>query len=295
MKKSQRQIRKEYKEKGIKTGKERYNIGVTILLILGLITILFPLYMTVMIAFKQPSEMTNDIHGILSLPQHWSLSNFKEAMEVTDFWHSLGNSLFITLATIALSIVIHSLIGYVLGRSKKKNRIYNGIYLYLVSGMFVPFAILMMPLVKQTSQMGIGNRVGVIVLYVVFYMPMNLLLYSGYLKNIPMALEEAAHVDGATTWKTYWSVIFPIMKPMHATVAVLTALGTWNDVMTPLVILAGSDVNTLPLAQMTFQTQFGTNYNLAFASYLLALVPILILYLFAQKQIINGVVNGSVK
>ena len=82
---------------------------------------------------------------------------------------------------------------------------------------------------------------------------------------------------------------------MHATVAVLTALGTWNDVMTPLVILAGSDVNTLPLAQMTFQTQFGTNYNLAFASYLLALVPILILYLFAQKQIINGVVNGSVK
>ena len=138
MRKSQRQIRKEYKEKGIKTGKERYNIGVTILLILGLVTILFPLYMTVMIAFKQPSEMTNDIHGILSLPQHWSLSNFKEAMEVTDFWHSLGNSLFITLATIALSIVIHSLIGYVLGRSKKRNRIYNGIYLYLVSGMFVP-------------------------------------------------------------------------------------------------------------------------------------------------------------
>ena len=83
MKKSQRQIRKEYKEKGIKTGKERHNIGVTILLILGLVTILFPLYMTVMIAFKQPSEMTNDIHGILSLPQHWSLSNFKEAMEVT--------------------------------------------------------------------------------------------------------------------------------------------------------------------------------------------------------------------
>ena len=295
MKKSQRQIRKEYKEKGIKTGKERYNIGVTILLILGLVTILFPLYMTVMIAFKQPSEMTNDIHGILSLPQHWSLSNFKEAMEVTDFWHSLGNSLFITLATIALSIVIHSLIGYVLGRSKKKNRIYNGIYLYLVSGMFVPFAILMMPLVKQTSQMGIGNRVGVIVLYVVFYMPMNLLLYTGYLVNIPIALEEAARVDGASTWRTFWKIIFPIMKPMHATVAVITALAVWNDVMTPLVIMAGSGQNTLPLAQLTFQTQFGTNYNLAFASYLLALIPIVIFYIICQKQIINGVVNGAVK
>ena len=102
--------------------------------------------------------------------------------------------------------------------------------------------------------MGLANRVGVILLYTVFYMPMNLLLYSGYLKNIPLALEEAARVDGATTWKTYWSIIFPVMKPMHATVAVLTALGTWNDVMTPLIILSGTDVNTLPLAQLNFQT-----------------------------------------
>ena len=133
------------------------NIGLTVVLFLGLITILFPLYMTIVIAFKQPSEMTNSIQGILSLPAHWSLDNFREAMRVTDFWRSLGNSLIITLATIALSIVVHSLIGYVLGRSKAKNKIYNGIYLYLVSGMFVPFAILMMPLVKQTARMGLSN------------------------------------------------------------------------------------------------------------------------------------------
>lgn len=101
-------------------------------------------------------------------------------------------------------------------------------------------------------------------------MPMNVLLYSGYLTNIPIALEEAARVDGASTWRTYWKVIFPIMKPMHATVAVITALSVWNDVMTPLVIMAGTGQNTLPLAQLNFQTQFGTNYNLAFASYLLA-------------------------
>jgi len=215
-------------------------------------------------------------------------------MKVTDFWHSLGNSLFITLATIALSIVIHSLIGYVLGRSKKKNRIYNGIYLYLVSGMFVPFAILMMPLVKQTAKMGLANMIGVVLLYTVFYLPMNTMLYAGYLTNIPRALEEAACVDGASTWTTYWKIIFPIMKPMHATVAILTALGTWNDVMTPLVIMSG-DQNTLPLAQLNFQTQFGTNYNLAFASYLLALLPILLFYLICQKHILNGVVNGAVK
>ena len=260
-----------------------------IFLVLGLITIAFPLYLTVVIAFKQPSEMTNSISGILSLPSSWSLENFREAMRVTDFWNSLGNSLFITLVTVALSIVIHSMIGYAIGRNKAHSKGYNLVYLYIVSGMFVPFAILMMPLVKQTAQMGLNNRFGVILLYVVFYMPMNVLLYTGYLKNIPIALEEAACVDGASTWTTYWKIVFPIMRPMHATVAVLTALGTWNDVM------SGGEQNTLPLAQLTFQTQFGTNYNLAFASYLLALLPILIFYLICQKQILNGVVNGAVK
>ena len=256
-----------------------------VLLILGLSTIAFPLYMTIVIAFKQPSEMSNTISGILSLPKHWSFSNFSEAMEVTDFWRSLGYSLLITLVTVVLSIVIHSMIGYVLGRNKNHNKFYGFVYLFIVSGMFVPFAILMMPLAKETAELGLANWFGVILLYVVFYMPMNIMLYSGYLVNIPLALEEAARVDGASTWRTYWKVIFPLMKPMHATVAVITAL----------VIMAGSGVNTLPLAQMNFQSQFGTNYNLAFASYLLSLIPILVFYIICQKQIINGVVNGAVK
>ena len=153
----------------------------------------------------------------------------------------------------------------------------------------------MMPLAKQTAEMHLDNWAGVILLYVVFYMPMNLLLYTGYLVNIPIALEEAARVDGASTWRTFWKIIFPIMKPMHATVAVITALAVWNDVMTPLIIMSGKGQNTLPLAQLTFQTQFGTNYNLAFASYLLALIPIVVFYVICQKQIINGVVNGAVK
>ena len=274
---------------------QKVNWPITILLIIGCLTVFFPLYMAVIIAFKKPSEMTNDIAGALSFPSSWSFSNFAEAMEVTDFWHSFGNSLLITIITVILAIIIHSLAGYAIGRNMGSSKFYKFSYLYMVSGMFVPFAILMMPLVKQTSQMGIGNWVGVIVLYVVFYLPMNLMLYSGYLKNIPVALEEAARVDGASTWRTYWTIIFPNMKPMHATVAVLTALSVWNDVMTPLVIMSGTAKNTLPLAQLNFQTQFGTNYNLAFASYLLALIPILIFYLFCQKQILNGVVNGAVK
>lgn len=274
---------------------KKKNLPAMILLILGLSAIALPLYMTIVIAFKQPTEMTNSIVGILSLPQTWSLHNFKEAMRVTDFWHSLGNSLMITIVTVGLSLVIHSLMGYALARNRKESKFYNFVYLFIVSGMFVPFAILMMPLAKQTAEMGLENWFGVVLLYVVFYMPMNILLYSGYLVNIPLALEEAAKVDGASIWKTYWSVIFPVMKPMHATVAVLTALSVWNDVMTPLVIMAGKEWNTLPLAQLNFQSQFGTNYNLAFASYLLSLVPILIFYLICQKQILDGVVNGAVK
>ena len=275
--------------------KARVNWPITILLFIGLITVAFPLYMTIVIAFKQPSEMTNSISGILSLPAHWSLSNFAQAMELTDFWRSLGNSLLVTISTVVLCILLHSLMGFAVGRNKAHSKIYNLVYLFIVSGMFVPFAILMMPLAKQTAELGLANWAGVIILYVVFYMPMNVLLYSGYLVNIPIALEEAAEVDGATTWGTYWKIIFPIMKPMHATVAIITALAVWNDVMTPLIIMAGTGQNTLPLAQLNFQTQFGTNYNLAFASYLLALIPILIFYVICQKQILNGVVNGAVK
>ena len=271
------------------------NKAVLVLLILGLSAIAFPLYLTIVIAFKQPSEMTNSISGILSLPKTWSLANFREAMEVTDFWHSLGNSLLISVLAVGLSIIVHSLMGYALGRNKAHSKFYSFVYLFIVSGMFVPFAILMMPLAKQTAELGLANWAGVIILYIVFYMPMNIMLYSGYLVNIPMALEEAAKVDGASTWTTYWKIIFPVMSPMHATVAVLTALAVWNDVMTPLIIMAGSGENTLPLAQLNFQSQFGTNYNLAFSSYLLSLIPILIFYLICQKQILNGVTNGAVK
>ena len=102
--------------------KERVNWPITILLILGLVTVIFPLYLTVVIAFKKPSEMTNSISGILSLPKSWSFSNFAEAMRVTDFWHSLGNSVLITIVTVVLSILIHSMIGYVIGRSKSTSK-----------------------------------------------------------------------------------------------------------------------------------------------------------------------------
>lgn len=276
--------------------KEKTNMPVTILLAIGALTILFPLYITIVVAFKSPDQMTTDVAGLLSLPTSWNLNNFREAIATTNFPVVLLNSLLITGFAVVLVIITNSLVAYAIARNMHK-RFYKFAYMYFISGMFVPFAILMLPLVKQTSILNMDNIPGIIILYVVFNMSMNTLLYVGYLKNIPIALEEAAYVDGASTWTVFWKIIFPLLKPMHATVAIMTALSTWNDVMMPLVILEGSDASsmTLPMAQLLFQTKFGTNYNVAFASYLLALLPILIFYVFAQKWIINGVTNGAVK
>ena len=120
--------------------KQKSNWVLTIVLILGTLTVFFPLYMAVIIAFKKPSEMTNDVAGALSFPSKWSFSNFTEAMKVTDFWHSLGNSLLITIVTIVLAILIHSIAGYVIGRGMARKKSFRFIYLYIVSGMFVPFS-----------------------------------------------------------------------------------------------------------------------------------------------------------
>lgn len=281
----------------MKAKAEKKNTGLTVLLAVGLIVIIFPLYMTIVVAFKNPSEMTNSIGGLLSLPKSWGFGNFIEAIETTDFFHTLANSFLITAGSVIGVIFLNSIAAYAIGRNMGKSRYFKFVYGYFICGMFVPFSMLMLPLVKEVSILGLDNRFGLILLYIVFNMPMNTLLYTGYLKNIPTALEEAAYMDGANHWMVFWKVIFPMMKPMHATVAIMTALSTWNDVMMPLVILSGGDSKstTLPLAQLLFQSTFGTNYNVAFASYLLALLPILIFYLIAQKAIINGVTNGAVK
>lgn len=272
--------------------KERVNWPITIaLILLAIVVIVFPLYMTVRISVSETMPTGLEI---FTLPAHWDFANFLEAIKETQFFSSFLNSLLITVVAVVVSILLHSLAAYAIGRNMDRKP-FKWSYLFIIAGMYVPFAILMMPLVKQTAVLHLDNMLGVMILYIVFYMPMNIMLYTGYLRNIPIALEEAARVDGASTWTTFWKIIFPIMKPMHATVAVITGLAVWNDVMTPLVIMGGSGVYTLPLAQMSFQTAFGTDYPLAFASYLLAMLPMIIFYIFAQKQIIGGVTNGAVK
>lgn len=260
-------------------------------LLLCSLSIILPMYLTVVTAFKSPSDMAD---SFWALPSQWQWENIPAAISMTNFWRAFGNSALVAIPTVVVTILTNSIIGYVIARNRD-HRLFGFSYLYIMSGMFVPFAIMMLPLVKFMSQIGLNNIGGLIVLYVVYNLPLNMLIYTGYVQSIPRELEESAAVDGASSWKTYWGIIFPLMAPVNVTVGILTGLAAWNDFLLPLVILTNPADHTLPLTQYVFQSQFNTNYNLAFSSYLLAIIPMVLVYLVFQRQIIGGVMSGSIK
>lgn len=270
----------------------RTNWVATILLfVLAVLFIAGPIYMTIVIALKDPSDMVN----VLSWPQKIRWENFSDAWKMTDYPRKFANTFFITIVNLVFTILTNSAATYAITRNRKKNKFFNLMYYYFISAMFIPFNVLMLPLVKQASLFNVDNVLGITFLYVVFGLPMNTFLYTGYIKSLPESLDEAATIDGASPWQVFTKIIFPMMKPMHATVAILSFMWTWNDFLMPLVLLSEQKDQTLQLSQYVFQGQFTTQYNLAFASYLLVLLPVLIVYVFCQKWIIAGVTTGAVK
>ena len=214
---------------------------------------------------------------------------------MTEFPRKFGNTLFITGINLVFTVITNSLASYAIERNRKNSKFFNLMYYYFISAMFIPFNVLMLPLVNQANRFHVDNVLGITFLYIVFGMPMNTFLYTGYIKSIPETLDEAAKIDGATPFQTFMMIILPMLKPMTATVAILSVMWTWNDFLMPLVLLSDKDQQTLQLAQYVFQGQFNTQYNLAFASYLLVLLPVLIFYVVCQKWIISGVISGAVK
>ena len=266
-------------------------IVASVLLICAVFGILGVIYMTINISLKTPEQMNN----ILSFPRHPRFANFKDAWVMTSFPRKFLNTCLITLINVAFTLITNSAVAYVIARNRRKNPVINALYYYFLSAMFIPFQVLMLPLVKQANFFHLDNVFGIIVLYVVFGLPMNTFLYNGALKSIPEAMDEAALIDGANPLQIFIHIIFPVLKPIHSTVAILSIMWTWNDFLMPLILLTKQKFQTLQLSQYVFQTQFSTNYNLAFASYLIALIPVLIVYIFCQKFIIKGVLQGSVK
>lgn len=268
------------------------NWGLTaIMMIFAGVFILFPLYILVSTALKSPADIIN---STLSLPTSLHFQNFIDAIKLTNFFAAFRNSAVITLISVLFIIISNSMVAYAIARNRDV-KFFNILYYYFLSAMFVPFQIIMLPLVKQVSALNLDNIPGIIVLYIVYGLPFNVFLYVGYFKSLPKSLEEAATIDGATTWQVFFKIIFPLLKPINATVGILAFLACWNDFMLPLIILSKPEFATLPLVQYVFQGQFSTNYNLAFASYLLALAPIIVVYIFAQRFIISGVTSGAIK
>ncbi|GAB6099779.1 carbohydrate ABC transporter permease [Halanaerocella petrolearia] len=267
------------------------NWTATILLLIGSLVILFPLYLAFTVSLKTPHEMAQSLLGF-PWGLHWE--NFVKAMDMTHYFRSIKNSSFITFPAVIITLLTNSMVSYAIARNMDK-KFFKFLYYYFISAMFIPFPIIMLPIVKEMSFLGLDNRMGLIMLYVVYGLTLNIFIYVGYIKSLPTSLEEAAIIDGANTWQVFWKVIFPLLKPINATVAILTGLKAWNDFMLPLVLLNDRELMTLPLMQYVFQSQFNTDYNLAFASYLLALLPMLLLYIVAQKWIIGGVMRGSIK
>ncbi len=272
--------------------KEHYNWPITILLIIGIVlVILLPLYMALMIAIKDPTDMNN----VLALPKLLRLQNIVDAWYMTDFPRKFLNTTFITVVNLFITLITNSFVAYAITRNRKKSKFFRIMYYYFISAMFIPFSVIMLPLVVQANAFHLDNVIGITFLYSIFGMPMNTFLYCGAIKTIPEALDEAAKIDGARPLQIFRYVIFPILKPTTATVAILSFMWTWNDFTMPLVLLSDPEQQTLQLAQYVFKSQFSVNYNLAFASYLLVLIPVLVVYIICQKWIMNGVVAGAVK
>ena len=268
------------------------NWWATALIAVCSLTVLVPLYLAVVVALKTPEQLTEGTGFEWPNPVNWG--NFAEAWQRTNFPQALANTAFITVGAVVLTLLTSSIVAYALARNIHRP-FFKGVFFYLLAALFIPFPIIMLPLVKQTAILGLDNQVGMIILYTVYGLSLNIFIYTAFIRSIPIELEEAARIDGASTWRVFWSVIFPLLMPMNATVGILTCVWAWNDFIMPLVVLTDPSARTLPLAQYVFQGQFNTDYTVAFASYLMAMAPLLIVYIFSQRWVISGVTRGSIK
>lgn len=270
----------------------RTNWWVTAFIAVCSLTVLIPLYLAVVVALKTPDQLTTGTGFEWPTAVRWE--NFAEAWERTNFPQAITNTALITVFALVFTLLTNSLVAYALARNMHR-RFFKGVYFYLLAALFIPFPIIMLPVAKQTGMLNLDNQVGLIILYTVFGLSLNVFIYTAYIRSIPIELEEAARMDGASTWGVFWKVIFPLLSPMNATVGILTCVWAWNDFILPLVILTDPAARTLPLANYVFQGQFNTDYTVAFASYLMAMAPLLLVYVFSQRWVISGVTRGSVK
>ena len=265
-------------------------------LIVVFIAYMFPFLMVVINSLKQKRDIIKSPFSWLFTIKGLSFDNFVKAFVQMDFLNAFKNSLIVTAsATILVTFLAAMLAYYIVRRNNVISRI---AFALMVASMIIPFQAIMIPLVSiYGSGLGILNhRITLIFMHTGFSMAMSVFMFHGFIKgNIPMALEEAAYIDGATHTQTFFQVVYPLLKPIISTLVILNALAFWNDYLLPSLVLTDKELLTLPLSTYSFYGTYSADYGTIMAGLLLCVIPILALYIVLQKQIINGVVTGAVK
>ena len=253
--------------------------------------VISPFYIALIYSVKSKQEMVTDR---LAFPKtiHWD--NFTRAIETSNFGLSLKNSLVTTVLAVIFITLICTMASYIIAR--KNNRFYNLIYYLFVGAMIIPFQSIMTPLYIDMTRWKLLNTLhGFIFAKIGFQIAFTVLLVSGFVKSIPKELEEAASIDGAGMYSVFFQIVFPLMKPIVLTSIVLNALNVWNDFQMSLTLLQQKQVRNIPLTQYFFFGENSIELGLAFALFILSVIPILALYLTLQKYIIGGITQGAVK
>lgn len=277
-------------------------VALEVLAVVLFLLFLFPFFIVVVNSAKTPFEITQ---SPLSLPSAW----LKILQNMASIWTSVNiqysssfaSSVIITVASLVLLNVLSSQAAWVLVRTK--TRLSMSIFITFVAAMVIPFQIVMFPLLtwfREITQITgirlLRSFAGIILAYIGFGMSQSIFLFHGFIKSIPLELEEAATIDGCKPWQTFYQIIFPILRPIHATVLVLNGIWIWNDFLLPLLILGkGNRVMTIPLAVSNFAGAYVKQWDLILTAILMAMIPIVVFFLFAQKSIIKGMVAGSIK
>lgn len=264
-----------------------------IFLIAAAVLFLSPIIIVLMNSFKSKLYISDSPFTLPDETTFEGLKNYTEGVAKTGFFKAFGWSLFITVFSVAAIILFTSMTAWYITR--RKTKFTKSLYYAFVFSMIVPFQMVMFTLTKTANILSLDNPVGLIIIYLGFGAGLSVFMFSGFVKSIPLEIEEAAMIDGCSPVQTYFRIVFPILKPTAITVAILNAMWVWNDYLLPY-LLIGSEYKTVPIAIQYLKGGYGSvDMGAMMAMLVLAVVPIIIFYLTSQKYIIKGVAAGAVK
>lgn len=256
-----------------------------------LLIFIIPFYLMVINSFKTTQQF---VSSPFSLPNKVDFHNYADAFKKMNFLNAIGNSTIITSISVALIMLTSSMAAYFLVRFKW--RINKIIFAIFVASMIVPFQAIMIPLVSIYGNMDLMNSKWVLIfMYVGFGQAFAIFIFHGFIKNIPLEMEEAALLDGCNRMQSFFKIVFPLLKPVLITVLILDVLWIWNDYLLPSLVLLSPTERTLPLSTYNFFSSYSVDFAPLMAGIILTILPVLIVYLFCQKQIVKGVVQGAIK